>query len=362
MSLPQYRAELESKDIPILILVNSTQLRDVELPDELKKWGCAHPVKIACYQTAHKWQKEIGLLIADEMDFALSEGARYARCFTKNSFTRFLGLTGTLIPSKFEKSIDVFQKPPFYRYELKQAQLDGVINKTKIWIHEVPLYVRPTATAPYGEVAKYKWITQKINEAMHHIGLSYDLEEFDQVERWKRTKAYWESSGGNKNSRMHMMRTAESLHDYAALLIKAITKNDPNNKILIFSELTEQVDLLTGNRYHGKEHKKETLENFNEGVIRELGVVKKVNRGVNFKALNNCVVHSYSSSMTNAQQAFIGRMVRLAPDQLAHIHILVSYYDDHGTKSYCRNMNWIKNVIDAIELNHIDVEYYDKGL
>ena len=50
MDDPAKAWELQFYDIPILILVNSRFLRDVELMRELKKWGCNHPIKVSCYQ------------------------------------------------------------------------------------------------------------------------------------------------------------------------------------------------------------------------------------------------------------------------------------------------------------------------
>lgn len=367
-----YNEQIESKEIPILIGVNTTVLRDRELPLELEKWGCKYKVKIACYQAIYKWKKSIGLFIADELDFALSDGERYARSFTNNTYDFFLGMTGSLIQEKYNKTVHLFQQKPFYSYPLAQAQKDGVINKTKIWLHDVPFDTKPTIDAPYGEVRKYIWINGKIADAKQKLAFAYhalsaaDPSEShsisEDITKWGHIKKYWESSGRNKNSRLKFLRSAESLIQYAIKLKYRILLNSPDHKILIFAELTEDVDKITPSTYHSKSKNNDILTKFNEGNVRELGVVKKVNRGVNFIGLDNCIVQSFSSSLTNAQQAFVGRMVRLSPDELAHIHILVSYYLENGAKVYAQNLHWALSFLETPELAHIEIVRYDKGL
>jgi hypothetical protein len=367
--------ELSQFEVPILITVNSTFLRDIELPAELKKWNCSVKVKIACYQSTYKWNKNIGLLISDEMDFAFAESEVYARTFTNNKYRYFLGMTGTLMAGKFQQSVEVFKSLPFYRYTIKQAQMEGVLNKTVVWLHHVPFTTAPTSTAPYGEVSKYKWINKKIEEATINMSKSWeivkDVNNYSVTERqdakaiadeWKEVKNHWESSPFNYNSRLRFLRSADSLINYAILLKNRILARNPDNKVIIFSELTDDIDKITVHRYHGKSKNLDVIKQFNEGTIRELGVVKKVNRGVNFNKLNNCIAQSFNSSTTNAQQAYIGRMVRLQPDELAHVHILVSYYISGRDKVFAKNWDWAQSFLNSEELNHIQVINYDKGL
>jgi len=352
---------------PIVILVNSEFLRDDELPKELEKWGCKHKVKIACYQTAYRWKnKEIGLLICDELDYALSDSGGYAKVFEKNKFDFFLGMTGSLIPSKFEKSLSVFSVPPFMRYTLKNAQEDGVVNRVKMWIHEVPLTTEVYEGTPYGEISKYKWITKNILQAKHEISKLYAIknelyhrgEDYSHIEqsifKEKNKKKYWEFSPANPNSRMSMMRNTKSLNDYAKKLKENLLQSNKDAKVIVFAQLTKIVDEITKHQYHGKKADKSIIDRFNEGDVSELGVVKKVHRGINFQGLNNAVVHSYTSSMTDALQAYVGRLVRLPIEELGHIHFLVSYYHNGDEKMYCQNAYWLGEIVGNVDLNHIE--------
>jgi len=357
-------------DFPIVILVNSQELRDSNLPKELKKWGVTIKIKLVCYQTAYRWNKKIGLLLADELDFAVTSGLRYLQVFATCTYDHWLGVTGTMVDVKGEIANIVFQEAPFFKFPLSLAQTMGLINETNVWIHEVPLYTSGTASAPYGEVAKYVWIQNNILDAKIKISSIYDsLEEhnfeWDEVirlrgiiESLKYKKEFWESRKSNHNNRMTMMHTAQSLSDYAKLL-KTVVLNQKGNKVILFAELTDEVDKIAVYRFHGKETDRTVIDQLNSGEISELGVVRKVNRGVNFEGLNHAIIHSYTSSITNATQAYIGRMVRLEPGQIATIHFLVSYYYEGDNKIYCKNHDWLMSVLESDGLKHLKVNYYD---
>lgn len=371
----KYSENIRDCQYPIVIGVPSKFLRDQELPSELKKWRCNHKVKIACYQSIYRWKKHIGLFIADELDFAISEEERYTRSFTENSIEYFLGLTGTMVEEKYFKSLDIIHRHPFFEYSLRDAQLDGVINKTEIWLHQVPMTMDPYENTPYGEISKYKWIQKNIDQAKSEIEDGwYILSNQNQytysaiesakskINKYKGIKKYWESSGRNKNSRLKFLRSLKSTKEYAKNLKKAIYEYDEKNKIIIFSIYTKDVDDITPYAYHGKSDDPDIIKEFNRGEIREIGACKKANRGVNFSDLNHCIVQSYSTSLTNAMQAYIGRMVRLDPNETAYIHILYSVFWQNNKIQYAHNYNWVQNLLNNKELSHIKVYNYDEGL
>lgn len=377
MAINRYLADhpgfdYQKYDFPILVVVNSSTLRDKEIPTEFKKWKVTVKVKTVCYQTAYRWEgKRIGLLLTDEMDFAITEGERYLQLFHRCSYDAWLGLTGTLIQGKEEATTALFKKTPFMEFSLASAQQMGLVNKTEVWIHEVPLFTHATLNAPYGEVSKYRWITRKITQLKQEISQAYDwlrlnkpvsyqdgMQMNERLSELKSKKEFWESRPSNPNNRMLMMHSADSLCMYARLL-KDMILRDSSNKVIIFAELTTQVDQIACYCYHGKKSDDDVIEQLNSGEISELGVVRKVNRGVNFTGLNHAIIHSYTSSVTNATQAYIGRMVRLDPDQTARIHFLVSYYTENGEKVYCQNYNWVSSIFSSRELEHLELKYYD---
>ena len=125
---------------------------------------------------------------------------------------------------------------------------------------------------------------------------------------------------------------------------------DSENKVIFFATRKETIDKLTPNGYYGKVSD-DIIGEFNLGNIRDIGVCKKANRGVNFKGLNHCIAQSYTSSETDQNQGIIGRMTRLDTGDVAAIHILVSMYETlNKTTDYCWSYEWVKDLID----NNID--------
>ena len=136
--LKQIENNYSSYDIPILIGINSTLLRDSELPKELKKWGFNSEVQIECFASLYKYKnKKIGLYIADEADAQLTPV--YSEFFTNNSIADILLLTGTMSPEK--RSLLEALDLPSIRTELRviDAQEKGLLNNTNIFLHKVPL-------------------------------------------------------------------------------------------------------------------------------------------------------------------------------------------------------------------------------
>ena len=140
-----------TSDLEILILVNSSTLRDTGLPNELVKWGAigGKSVKIECYQwllhNKEIFKSNIGLLICDEIDVALSPA--FGKAVNKLKAECKLFLTGTLSDAKRELLKQFKNFPPIlYEYGIQKAQQDGLINKMKILLHEVPLDIRKNVT------------------------------------------------------------------------------------------------------------------------------------------------------------------------------------------------------------------------
>ena len=91
----------------VLILVNSTVLRDSNWEDEFKVWDemeMFSKVELATYQAAYKWKKEDKdltdyLVIADEVDFAANTD-ELSKFFYEYPKTRVLAFTGFITGSK----------------------------------------------------------------------------------------------------------------------------------------------------------------------------------------------------------------------------------------------------------------------
>ncbi|KKM22046.1 hypothetical protein LCGC14_1629370, partial [marine sediment metagenome] len=80
--------------------------------------------------------------------------------------------------------------------------------------------------------------------------------------------------------------------------------------------------------YSGLITKKQANQNFNDfkqGYLRYLGVCDKVDRGANIEGLDLAILETFYGSDTKATQRF-GRLMRLRPDEMATVYILLPYY------------------------------------
>lgn len=383
-------ANISEKSIPILIQVSSEFLRDVDTMNELIHWGISPDlfrnkfIQLVCYQSSSRWRKDknIGLLVSDEVDFSSTEN--YGKVFKIQKPVYSIALSGTFIESKeeFTKELEYFP-PVRFKYPVEQAQADGIINKTKIIIHEVPLYTKEDIKVTYknkktgkpdqfftSEQKKYEWVEKEILIAtirLNQLKRTVSDEDASYSERNNASYAipkaintlkYLQYSSGNKNSRANLTYTLQSLTDYTIQLKNELLSNSliniddelsKDNKVIIFGKFTDIIDEITPYGFHGKKSKDEgdeIVNRFNFNELREIGVVKKANRGINFKNLNHCIGHTFTSSETDYLQGTKGRMTRLPIHRNAYIHILYSYYyvvnkkTGEVVKKYCQNKSW----------------------
>ncbi|NJO65028.1 MAG: hypothetical protein HC836_45035, partial [Richelia sp. RM2_1_2] len=80
----------------VLVVTPTTVLRDVEWPNEFKKWGVSTDnVEFACIQSLYtKTHLSYDLIIADEIH--LMAGEEYIQFFKRTKFKKLLGLTATI--------------------------------------------------------------------------------------------------------------------------------------------------------------------------------------------------------------------------------------------------------------------------
>lgn len=175
-----------------------------------------------------------------------------------------------------------------------------------------------------------------------------------QLEKVNKDLAFLQYNPANIHSRSNSIYRLNSLTNYTIALKDKLLELNEDNKVIIFCKFTETIDRVTDNGFHGKsENNDEIIESFNYGNSRVIGVGKKANRGINFKKLNHCIAHSYTSSETDYNQGTKGRMTRLPINQLGYIHILVSYYiDSDNTVKYCQNYKWASSFL-AQETNEM---------
>lgn len=326
-------------------LTNSEQLRDVDAPAEYFKWGMDHLYErttFMCYQSACKLSGEdLGFVVCDEFDYAITEV--YVQAITNNIYDKGLFITGTITEEK-RWGLEELEIPLVYEISNQEAQDLAILNRVNFVMVELDL----STTKNRKKVTKYKsWMTSEVEEMQYienqyikalipflevkktiddHYSRGIPFPQGENYDSLKRKKAQLKKSLDWVNSQRYMF--LRSLDTTVEVSKKILLKHwsNPNDKMIVFSGLTDQIDRICNFTYHSKNSKGNTsIEDFNKGNLRVLGVCSALDRGKNMVGLNVGVFESYDSSATKLTQR-IGRMSRLDADQEATVYFLLPYY------------------------------------
>jgi len=329
----------------VMVLTNSTHLRDVGFLEELDKWWDRDVFfdrcDIQCYQTAYKWTGQNFLAVfADEFDQSLTP--EYSKFYWNNNWKYFMGLSGTLTEDQMEMATRI--APMLFSYTVQQAQEDGVINKVEIFVHNVPLSGLNNFDTGKGfmtsELKNITYWIKSVDELQDEVNIQRQLIKDIQSQgfvqgmgiqdipalKWT-LKGKMEHLKRKRIARARQFYSLNSLTIYALRLQEFILDKHPEDKVLMFSKLIKMADKL-GPSYHSKKKSKKTIDNFNSGESRILSVVGSVSRGVSFVNVRHSITHSMDASKTNFTQREVGRMVRNNPDSVSKLHILNPIIND----------------------------------
>jgi len=277
----------QNPDISILYCCNSQSLRDIGFKDELTKWHKEHlldNITLMCYQEAYKKILSQDVLIADEADMALSES--YTRVFS-NNFKHIMLFSGTYIGAKYELANQIM--PFVFNATMLELERQGIVNKTNYYLVNYILY--PKECEQYNSAFN----TSSTNQFVIRKAI---------------------------NARKKYMNALDSSALIAKLLTKKLLKI-PENKVLIFSSTVKQVSKITEHTYTGTDSYK-IVEDFNEGIIRELGTSKKITRGNNLVGVNNIIIEGCSANTTDVIQS-LGRGKRLSTSEYCNVYFIIPY-------------------------------------
>lgn len=271
--------------------------------EDMNKFGMEHlmtRVTVTTYLSLQKQSLNYDVLYLDECHSLLTSHMLWLNSFGN----RILGLTGT--PPRYENSEkgEMVKRycPIVYRYVTDNAVADNILNDYRIVVHPVNLSQLKT----------------------HHVktkSVSFTTSEVENYKYW--TKRINESSSGaqerfNKIGRMRALMEYKTKEEYAKKLVKTI-----EGKCLIFCNTKEQADRMCNYVcYSGHPYADQNLQMFKDGDIQQLACVLQLNEGVNIPELKNIVIlHSYGNERKASQR--IGRALRLNPDDVANVHVLM---------------------------------------
>ena len=372
----------------VLILVNSTVLRDKMWKEEFEKFGGTKFYKdcvdVKTYQFMYK-QSNLSypidkdtLILLDEVDFMADtkELSKVMNLFINN---RVIGLTGFITESK--KLWFANNLPIFMQFSASQAQDEGILNKVHYVFVKYDLSKnKKDITVNYKKNGVPASFTQSENSAYDYADkqvqinlieknkLAMDLADgtlsFEQYNAELQTVEF--KLRRSLAARAAILYNSVSSVPYVKMLIDHITK-DPKNKVAVFSKRTTQSEKLVGknNVYNGsiKKHRAEAqYEQFVRGDIKILGVCDKINRGANIPGLNNGIFETFTGSDTSATQ-IQGRFMRLEHDEVATIYILLPYYmrslqNNQYELAETQQVTWARKMLKSTKIKSSDVWDY----
>ena len=371
----------------ILILVNSTDLRDKNWEDEFRKFGMLDTynniVTMQTYQYVYKQKSDLfhltekSIVIMDEIDF-IADTDKLANTMALYDSHRILGLTGFITEDKkewFEENLPVIQE-----YTAHEAQKDKLLNTIHYVFVKYDLSKNPKdikveykkggelAHFYQSENAAYDYAQSKFASLIAQKEMAkkdYYDDVISDVELVKKIDSLDYQLRYAINNRSNLLLQSIASADLASRLIKHIQDIDKNHKIIVFSKRTSQSEKITTVAYNGKTSKSRApkiFKAFLSGEIQVLGVCDKLDRGVNVPGLNYAIFESFYGSDTKATQRF-GRMLRLQPDEVATVYVLLPYYmakKDDGTYANkpTQQVTWAAKMLRSTVVNSKEIWDY----
>ena len=334
--------------------------------DEKKRKRREVSIATVNVQTAHKWavDNDLGfdLIIADEIHTMMAP--EYSKVFGI-PHTYLMGLTATPdITNKNDKWMYYKKFAPVI-YEYHNSADDGLINKTKYtivehWLNnDFKVRVKGKGNNFFynGEYDQYQYLTENIKRGQRRMMAEGSDDWFRDAREW-----FWNRQGTPQQTaaaavylnsikyRKEFLLKLTSTATIARELKKKIL-SDKENKVLIFSELTEQIDKITQYTVHShnsKEINEERLSLFNADKLRELGSCQSLTLGLNLTNATHAIMESYIGSATISKQKK-GRLDRLSPDQIAHVYIIV--VKDTQSEKWFQQMSKAFDLSEATYIN-----------
>ena len=294
---------------PFLVAAPTQAILD-SWPQEAQKFGLTHlldQINFTTYRSLSKTlsQGHYHKLYLDECHALKDSHEPELKAHVKRKKS-ILGLTGTPpVQQDSEKGrLVATYCPMVIDYTTDEAVLAGLLNDYRLVVHRLPL----------STVRDYQ-LTFKSGS------------QFTTSER----ESYYYWSGRLANAaqdalpieQLRLLRMQALMHypgkgRYMAHLASQFTE-----KVLLFTCNQQQAEQQATHTYHSKN--KDSLANlgkFNTGEIQRLACVAQLSEGVNIPNLRVGIIwHAFGNERKAAQR--IGRLLRLNPDQVATVHLLM---------------------------------------
>ena len=293
-------------------------------------------IEFTTYLSLSKKDHQYDIVILDECHNLLDTHREWLDGYLKAYDGRILGLSGTMpkyADSQKGKMVDEYCRTVYW-YSTDDAVEDDILNDYRIIVHELNLDTAKTLKVE-GKGGNSWYTSEKLN-----------------YEYWS-SRVYGSTSQKQQQimrvMRMKALMGFKSKEEYAKKLLKEIT-----DKCIVFCNTQEQAEKLCIHSYHSNNPDSEAnLEKFQSGETMQLSAVNQLSEGVNIKGLKQAIIlHSFSGSSPKSQQK-LGRILRLNPDEVATLHLLV--YKNSVDET------WANSVLELFDSSKIIYKNKDKS-
>lgn len=271
--------------------------------DDMHKFGLGYlqsRVTVTTYLSLPKQNLNYDVIYLDECHSLL-----YSHDLWLNSYGgKILGLTGTPPRNSRSEKGEMVKRycPIIYSYLTDSAVDDSILNDYRIVVHKVNL-------------SRLMTMDIKLKDK------SFKTSEYENYRYWCNRVMGARNPKDDQFTRIGRMRAImdyRSKEAYTQRLLK-----DVEGKCIIFCNTMEQADRMCEHSYHtGNPNSEENLQMFKDGTIQRLSCVLQLNEGINIPDLGCAIIlHAYGNERKTAQR--LGRVLRLSPDKLATVHILM---------------------------------------
>lgn len=333
--------ELIKRDKPkkILWVTPSSQLRDVDIPNEFIKWRAKTYLKrtdIICYASMSKHKGNYDLIIFDEFQDITEINTRPLFC-NKITFKNIIGLSGTL-PKKREK-LQLFK-------DLKLNILVDLDIETAVQNSIIADYQITTIGMPLNPIDNYILAGNK-ERPFYQTELQYYNYYTKRIEQYKAEGRIIPMYLGI--GRMKLIHNSKTKNFFAKKLLGQL-----KGRTLVFTSNIENAKFLSQYNYHSKASKKD-LEAFINEEINELVCVNAGGTGFTYRNVDNIIIVQCDSNNKGNTVQKIARGLVLQEGYKANIYIL--YYRNTVDEEWMR-----KSLLDfnPEKIINTNIEEYEK--
>ena len=303
--------------------------------EEAEKWGLEDlhdQLTFSTYRSLTKQDLDYDVVYLDECHSLKNSHDPWLKQFKGY----IIGLTGTPPNNKYksEKSQMVNAYCPIkYTYLTNEAVDDKMLNDYSITVHLLPLGQANTHHV-------------KIKNKQGGIAKQWYTSEYENYNYW--TDRIRSAFGGQKMKlsimRMKSMQVYKTKDMYGKKLL-----DQSKEKCIIFANEQKQADQLCKHSYHANnKNSEQNMEWFENDTISKLSCVLQLAQGANIKGVKHGIIlHAYGNNKQAHQR--IGRLLRLNPDDKAHVDILC-FKDTVDEK-------WVKDAL--ANLDESKITWYD---